>query len=170
MILIFSWIHTVGHLAGSFWGIVNSSLEEINEHLMYKKFETKPKYWELLFKTTPGITGMLLLILVNLIAFASGPKCRWWSFQCFSLVHAIGVPLFLFLMVLHGSESWFNWHFPLTLITVPFLVFVFLLYFGIRIKDMLCWKFILEDVSITSNKEFIMLYIKKPKNYTFKPG
>ena len=78
--------------------------------------------------------------------------------------------MFLILIVVHGSESWFNWHFPLTLLTVPFLVVVFLLYFFLRIKDMLCWKFLIEDISITSNKEFVMIYIWKPRNYSFKPG
>jgi len=124
----------------------------------------------LLFTTTPGITGILLLIVVNLLAITSSERCRRRCFQLFSLVHAFCVPSFLILMVIHGSESWFNWSFPLTLITVPFLVCLFLFYFGIRIKDMFCWKFSIQDISITSSKEFVMMYVKKPKNYTFKPG
>lgn len=77
MIFIFSWIHTIGHLAGSFAKLSEDdlSLEELNGHLMYKSFKEKPKYWELLFKTTPGITGILLLIVVNLISFVSFYKC-----------------------------------------------------------------------------------------------
>ncbi len=75
MIFIFSWIHSIGHLAGSFVGIANHSLDEVNDTLMYKTFKTKPKYWELIFKTTPGITGILLLLVVNIISFASFYKC-----------------------------------------------------------------------------------------------
>jgi len=38
-ILIFSIIHTIGHLGGSFVKMSQASLEEINSDLMYKRFK-----------------------------------------------------------------------------------------------------------------------------------
>ena len=75
MILLFSWIHAIGHLSASFVSLSRVPLEEVNEVLMYKKFTSKPTYAELLFTTTPGITGIMLLIVVNLISFSSLDRC-----------------------------------------------------------------------------------------------
>ena len=44
LILLFSYIHTIGHLAGSFAAISKADLEETNSVLMKKKFTTKPRF------------------------------------------------------------------------------------------------------------------------------
>ena len=76
----------------------------------------------------------------------------------------------MILMVLHGDESWFNWGFPLTLITVPFLLFLIITYYLRRIYDMFMRKFQIIDASITLNKEFVMMYVEKVRGFNFKPG
>ena len=44
LILIFSWIHTIGHLTGLFIKIPKSTIYEINYNLMHKNFEKVPSY------------------------------------------------------------------------------------------------------------------------------
>jgi len=58
-------------------------------------------------------------------------------------------------MVIHGSESWLNWGFPISLIIVPFLVCVFTIYFGLWLFDTCCWNFGIWDISINSTKDFV---------------
>lgn len=167
MILIYSWIHTIGHLSGSFVAMTTQPLEIINKDLMYWRFKSRPTYAELLFATIPGITGIILLLIITLMAICSSQWIWRKHFQLFSIVHLVGAPLFVILMVVHGCEFWFNWGWPLTILSVPILVATTLIYYGIRIFDMFFWNFRILDISITSNKEFVLMYIEKVKGYTF---
>lgn len=142
----------------------------INDTLMHKRFTTKPSYSDLLFKTTPGLTGLMLLIIIVTMSITSLACTRRRHFQLFSLVHFIGFPLFLILMIIHGSESWFNWGWPLTLITVPALILIVSLHYLKIIWDVFFRTFRIVDISMTASKEFIMIYVETPRSYRFKPG
>jgi hypothetical protein len=61
----------VCHLAGSFRILSESDdLEEVNEALN-KNLNEKPSYADLLFGTMTGVTGLLLLIIILLMAITS---------------------------------------------------------------------------------------------------
>lgn len=137
---------------------------------MHKRFKAKPTYAELLFTTLPGITGIILLLIIVLMSITSTNYVWRRHFQMFSLVHFIGFPLFMILMVVHGCEFWFNWGWPLTILTIPFLLSVVTYHYSRMIADTFCWSFKIVDISITENKEFVMLYIKPPKSYKYRPG
>ncbi len=72
MILLFSWIHAIAHLATTFETIQKTPLAEINAVLAKKRFSRSYTFAELLFTTKPGVTGLLLLLVINLITIASG--------------------------------------------------------------------------------------------------
>ena len=98
-------------------------------------------------------------------------KCiRKRAFQLFSICHFIGVPLFLIIIIIHGSDSWFNWGFPLGLLAVPATAILASIHYGILIYDTFFKKFYILDISITDDKGFVMMYIKKPKGWKHKPG
>jgi hypothetical protein len=71
----------------------------------------------------------------------------------------MGAPLFLILIIIHGSDSWFNWGFPLGLVGIPFSMVIAIHHYGTLIADTFCRKFRIADISITDNKEFVMIYI-----------
>ena len=73
-------------------------------------------------------------------------------------------------MVVHGCEFWFNWGWPLTLLTIPVLLIIVIFHYSWMVWDMFFWPFKIIDISITDNKEFVMVYIKAPKGYKYRPG
>jgi len=137
---------------------------------MYKRFNKDMGYFELIFCTLPGITGISLLIIISALSICSMEKVRRRHFQLFSLVHFIGVPAFLILILVHGSESWFNWNFPMGLTIVPFGIGVALIQYAMKFYDVFFRKFHIVDCSLSEDKQFVMIYIKKPKKYSYKPG
>lgn len=68
LITITSYIHVVGHLTGSIRAMdKEKDMDELNSVLTHKTFKTHHNYLELLFKTIPGITGILLTIIITLM-------------------------------------------------------------------------------------------------------
>jgi NADPH oxidase 2 len=129
VIMIYSVIHTIGHLSGTIRKIdQEEDLEKVNDHLTHYEFSSKKSYAELLFWTVPGLTGVILLLIIILMGVTALQKMREKWFQLFSFVHVIGFPLFIILTVVHGSQSWLNYGFPLGSITILISLLVYLGY------------------------------------------
>lgn len=126
-------------------------------------------YWEICFTTIPGITGIILLVDIILLGLTSLEKVRWKYFQLFAFTHFFGVPTFVIGIVIHGSDTWLNYGFPLGLLILPFLGFTIFMYLRWAF-DRFFSKFEIVDVSITADCEFARVVVKKPKNYEYKPG
>ena len=118
---------------------------------MRKKFDTQPSYFEALFLTIPGSTGILLFLIISSITVTSLRCVRRRAFQLFAWVHFTGVPLFLILLIVHGSDSWFNWGFPLGLLVIPPACVLCSIHYGILIHDTFFRKFYISDISITDD-------------------
>lgn len=69
---IYAFWHSILHLAGSFPKLSQLSDQELLDHAQLRDlFDSPPTYWDLLFKTSTGITGILLLIVTMTIAITS---------------------------------------------------------------------------------------------------
>lgn len=65
LITFYSVVHTIGHLTGSVRGLAEEEdVDEINKVLTHKEFSKHLTYAEILLTTIPGITGILLLIVI----------------------------------------------------------------------------------------------------------
>lgn len=53
---------------------------------------------------------------------------------------------------------------------VPMGVGIALLQYAIKLYDVFFRKFHIVDCSLSEDKQFVMIYIKKPKSYKYKPG
>ena len=90
LITVYSIIHTVGHLTGSVRALDHEDdIDEINRVLTHKRFDAHKSYAEILFKTVPGVTGILLLVIICTMCITSTEKARRKSFQLFATVHVI---------------------------------------------------------------------------------
>lgn len=68
LITFYGFVHTIGHLSSSYVAISQSTdLVELNTHAMFGSFSHLYTYWELLFQTLPGVTGILLVVLMVLM-------------------------------------------------------------------------------------------------------
>lgn len=47
---------------------------------------------------------------------------------------------------------------------------IMIIHYGRLLKDRLCRKFRIVDISLSQSKEFAMLYIERPKDYKVRPG
>jgi len=69
---IYAIIHSAFHLLGTFPHIAKQSQEDLEkDDTISKTFDHPPSYTDLLFKSYPGITGLLLLITTLTIAITS---------------------------------------------------------------------------------------------------
>ena len=60
---IYAIIHSICHLAGSFKILSEEkNINEINDHLAVSAFSHHLTYFQLLFTTIPGITGLIMII------------------------------------------------------------------------------------------------------------
>ena len=64
-------------------------LDKINDVLTHKTLDKHLSYCEILFTTIPGVTGILLLLIIAVMCFTSLEKVRRKYFQLFSTTHVI---------------------------------------------------------------------------------
>lgn len=101
--LVFTILHVVGHLGGSFVHLSRSRPGEAaatlhNFHL------TEPKYARLV-TSLPGMTGILAFAILILVGLSSLPRIRQRHFECFQAVHLLVYP-FIGLLMAHGTRGW----------------------------------------------------------------
>lgn len=129
--MVFSVLHTIGHLYGTYPAMANASdLDELNDHMTLKKFDKVYGYAYLLFGTVPGLTGVIMLIAILLIYILSLPCIRRRKWEVFSYSHLLYY-VFLLGMIIHGFGGWFNNGIPPTAFIIGF-VFLMLIFQMIR--------------------------------------
>ena len=171
LIFFYSIVHTIGHLTGSARGLSGEKdVNKINHVLTHKEFDKHLSYHEILFMTIPGVTGIILLIIITMMSLTSLEKVRRKCFQLFATTHVICFPLFIILIVVHGSDTWLNYGFPLGSITV-LLSLILYVWFWVRKMVLKCrGGFEIERVEVSENDTFCYLHIKKPKHYKMIEG
>ena len=159
IIVFYGTLHTIGHLLGSIKKFSEETdMSKANDAMLHHTFTQRYTYWELLFFTIPGSTGIILTIQMFLMMFTSLKWFRKRHFQIFAYIHVINYPIFLLLLIVHGWGTWFNWGFPLGSIFVTPTIILILLQWYIKVKTMRKYKFRIGDVSISDNKKYIMIY------------
>jgi DMSO/TMAO reductase YedYZ heme-binding membrane subunit len=68
-------------------------VNELNDHTK-TKFDEVPTYQELLFGTLTGITGVILLVIILIMAMTSLECVRKKWFQLFGYTHMALFPIF----------------------------------------------------------------------------
>ena len=124
----------------------------------------------MLFTTVPGVTGLLLLLVLLALFASSLESVRRRKYQLFANTHVFLVPAFLVLLVLHGSDGWLNDGYPFSL---WFVVPALLLYAQHRLRRSWVSRgdvFTVRDVHFTSDRSFALLLLDKPPNYRFTVG
>ena len=124
---IYAVTHSLFHLLGSFPHITQDNNETLQKNKkISERFDHTPTYFELLFMTYPGVTGLLLLIITLTIAVTSLKCIRMKHFQIFGYTHMVLFPMFLFLLIVHGLSMWFVIVAPLAifLITPNFIILI----------------------------------------------
>lgn len=135
LLLIYSWIHTFGHLFGTYLKMNKfESVDELNlvtslnllniflkknytinninilfiKHLNYGKLKKVLSYSELIFHTISGVTGILILIILTFMYVSSLDFFRKRHFEYFSYTHTLWF-LYIIFLVLHGCDFMFNY-------------------------------------------------------------
>eukprot|EP01087_Luapelamoeba_hula_P010130 TRINITY_DN2669_c0_g2_i2.p1 TRINITY_DN2669_c0_g2~~TRINITY_DN2669_c0_g2_i2.p1 ORF type:complete len:982 (-),score=162.71 TRINITY_DN2669_c0_g2_i2:2021-4966(-) len=161
---------TLGHIGGhghNFYVITQSSTADLNNGT-YIHWDKTPAYWELLFTTIPGITGLILLFLLsNIILFSAFPQIRRKSYELFYYVHwACFVP-FVLGTAIHGTAGILGfprfWCFLLIPLTIFFLEFLYRAF-----RSSLWTRGVTKIVQHPSN--VVELQIKKPWGFRYAPG
>ncbi|KAM7199620.1 superoxide-generating NADPH oxidase heavy chain subunit C [Rhypophila sp. PSN 637] len=103
--LVFSTLHTIGHLTGTFRIATEEDREDDVASLLG---DAAPPGGKLLYHhfvvSVPGITGIIALVLFYLLALLSMPVVRRWNYEVFQLGHLLMYPIIGFLIA-HGSAA-----------------------------------------------------------------
>ena len=171
VITFYGTLHTIGHCLGSIKKISEEdNIEEVNKVTLHHDFATERSYLYLLFWSIPGLTGVVLLILMFLMAFTSLKWFRKKYFQVFAYIHVVSYPLFLILLIVHGSGTWFNWWFPLGSIGVTPAIVITIVQLIMRYRTIKKFKFKIADVSISENRKYIMIFFIRPEGFDVRHG
>lgn len=76
MILLYSVIHSIGHLTGTALHVHLNDTETVNAVFTHNKFDYKMYYHDFVFGTIPGVTGVMLLAIIIIMGITSTNKCR----------------------------------------------------------------------------------------------
>lgn len=169
ILAIFATIHALGHLSGTFVKISQAEdLETLNSLTTVGKFTSLPSYCQLLFTTIPGITGILMLLIIYLIVFSALEPVKRKYFQFFAYSHAL-YPVFCVLLYVHGCMYLFNYGEPYAIAYIsPFFAL------GLLQHLKKWWQFSLEsrvvDVSFSAKNAVAYIKIEKPRFFNVIPG
>nr|XP_016852928.1 PREDICTED: dual oxidase 2 [Anolis carolinensis] len=105
--LIFSVLHTLGHIVNVY--IFSVTPLSILSCLFTNVFvndgsQFPPKYYWWFFETVPGMTGVLLLVILAVMYVFATHHFRRISFQGFWITHHLYVLLYI-LVIMHGSYA-----------------------------------------------------------------
>lgn len=138
-VMITGFIHTLGHCVGTVPGVVRYSTtaelrKKINDIIGCANRDTTPGYmgvtfevlqWpdcpldkemnylDLVFETTFGWTGLLLILLVVLVWYTSTMRSTPGRFELFWYLHQFTIVSWPALLFIHGSNGWLGVGFPL---------------------------------------------------------
>ncbi|XP_062998433.1 dual oxidase 2 [Elgaria multicarinata webbii] len=105
--LIFSVLHTLGHIVNVYIFSVTplSILSCLFSHVfMNDGSQFPPKYYWWFFETVPGMTGVLLLVILAIMYVFATHYFRRISFRGFWITHHLYVVLYI-LVIAHGSYA-----------------------------------------------------------------
>eukprot|EP00929_Paragymnodinium_shiwhaense_P106324 TRINITY_DN7161_c0_g1_i2.p1 TRINITY_DN7161_c0_g1~~TRINITY_DN7161_c0_g1_i2.p1 ORF type:complete len:993 (+),score=120.07 TRINITY_DN7161_c0_g1_i2:68-2980(+) len=136
-LLVTSVLHGVAHLVGSVDGMSTSTPEQLNDVLFcanpnqfvvrwnlvsWLQWPTCPlekplTYLEVIYKTTPGVSGIGLVVCLMVIGFSSLPWVRARYFELFWYSHNLAMLLWPILLFVHGCNGWMGIGVPLVVFT-----------------------------------------------------
>eukprot|EP00899_Mesostigma_viride_P005010 jgi/Mesvir1/1450/Mv14439-RA.2 len=115
--------HTVCHMAGTFVHLARDfTLVEVNG-ILGEHFSHRPSYARLLLLTVPGLTGVLLVLLLAIVLFYSRKPVRRRKYQTFWAVHQLLYVPVVVLLLVHGTSHWLSFPHFWIFFTVPFIIF-----------------------------------------------
>lgn len=125
-------------------------------------------YNSLVFRTIPGITGIILVIILSLMFLTAFEFVRRRNFELFSYIHSLYF-IFIIVLYIHGCGYWLNNDqvYELAYVT-PFLILSFLHVVKKHIQKYSHSPII--DVSFSAQNSVAYIKILKPKYFNITPG
>lgn len=148
MLFVASVVHTIAHLIGTAKGVEQHSADELNQILGCARPNETPGYlgakfpmfeWpkcpfernytvmDVVFFSTPGVTGILLLVLISAGLWTALDDQRRANFDRFMGIHQIMLWSWPLLNFIHGSNGWMGTGFPLIAFTTSLFFALYLI-------------------------------------------
>ena len=171
LVTFYGIVHSLWHIFGSFRIITNEEdLEELNGYMARKEFDDNPTYVGLLFGTLPGITGLMLLTIIWIMAITSTRYVRHRCFQVFGYTHNILFPIFCALLIIHGFGFWFSIGIPFGIVFITPGYSILIVQQLMRVFSNTFNHFHIVDISVSFDCSYIMIHLKKPEHYKLIHG
>jgi len=194
--------HVVAHCIGTIPGLLSSSVYEVNDLLGCANKDDTSGYlpvdlsifsWpdcplteipdnftEALFLTMPGLTGVLLVLLLWGVYYTGSQQGRKENFDRFIYLHNVLVIVWPILLFLHGTQGWIGVGFPLVAFTstIPILCYTvdrilralrYFLYAGKQVQIVSCTVRPGKDDTPAGGLVYLQIS-QPPKLWTFHPG
>ena len=163
-------VHTVAQLLGFVIVSVNASDNVWNASGLAASgaFSGPQPGMQEMFMTTPGWTGMILLVISGVATPFTFPKLRQNKFNLFWYSHFLFYPFFMAMLFIHGVESWLEPTQAYLFITFPVLLFCADRWNRMKLHGQIAN---IDILSIGVDPNAVQLCMEKPKNMdTFIPG
>ena len=162
--------HSICHLCGTFDILSQKSEEQQRQIADSYDSHGKKTYVQLAFTSMTGLTGIALLLILITMAVTSMECVRKKRFQLFGYVHMTLFPIFLICLIVHGFGFWYTLFTPMAVIFVTPWLAILAVQMIMRLMSGYLYPFEIVDVSISTNCNYIMMFLSKPANYKLVHG
>lgn len=154
--------HTLSHLLGTYPTFSTADLATVNT-ILQVKLDAVPTYYFLLFKTIPGVTGIILVALCLIIYLTSIERIRKFHFELFWNSHKLYL-LILPLNHIHGMQQLVANQEFMYFIALPGFMFI-LFELLIRFIRLFTLKVNIKSIKYLDSK-VTEIVVEKPRNFS----
>lgn len=169
LVMIFSLIHTIGHLSGTFPSFVQEKNVDFINSVLHGLRITKPLSYGDLLATVPSITGFFMLGILFIIWITSWLFVRKRSYELFWWSHQLFI-VYIILLYAHGAQNFFGLGFPMA---TPFVSIPLLIYLIEKLIHFYCffmWRQKILGSKTSKDGKRVMIDIEKPSGFRYLPG
>ncbi|KYQ94318.1 superoxide-generating NADPH oxidase flavocytochrome [Tieghemostelium lacteum] len=162
-LILASLVHTFGWFVAM--GIASTKPDKVFYGCLYPHFIKRPTVWGMIFLSLPGMTGLLMVLILLLIAVFSCKIIRKKHFELFYYTHHLFV-IFFVLLLAHGTMGWIKpptfWKWFLA----PAVIYLIDRGFRMFKKT---YRVNLYSVSL-KDQNVVVLKFQKPQSFNYEPG
>ncbi|CEM16473.1 unnamed protein product [Vitrella brassicaformis CCMP3155] len=170
LVLVFTVIHIAAHCGGTVPSVSGTKeVDDINDAVNNGSFDAVPSYMEVV-ASIPGVTGVVLTLIIIAIGVTSVPSIRNKNFELFWYVHVVLVWGYFIVMCLHGMVGWLNFGFPLALVVMGPAMCCYAAERLLRSWRYFTWDVRIKWALVAKDHSVVFLTLFRPNQFKYQCG
>ncbi|KYQ90113.1 superoxide-generating NADPH oxidase flavocytochrome [Tieghemostelium lacteum] len=163
VIIVAAFAHVVGWVVSM--SIASNKPEELFIKCFHPHYDHRPSAYHLIFASLPGITGIILIVILTIMVFTSLKSFRNKHYEGFYYTHHLFIAFYI-VIIIHGLKGWIKAPGFWKWFIAPVAIYIFDRGFRIIKRT---YKVKLADISLEYPSILVMKF-EKPKKYRYRVG